>query len=197
MSQLNVNTITDRSGAGAPTFPNGIVVSGVITSSTLNQNVVGVVTATSFQGQDFVGAAATFIEDVSIGGNISIGGSIVSTDPITIGNGTVIVGTTTTTNLIVQNSIRTAITTTSSNKTLVNREHCTVYQGASAITLTLPASPSPGWEVGISLTGDFEDTVIGRNGSKIMGLNEDFTLNIGNLSITLLYVNNTYGWRVV
>jgi hypothetical protein len=189
MSQLNVNTITDRSGAGAPTFPNGIVVTGLITATTLNQNVVGVITASTFQGGDFIGAGATF------SGNVSIGGSV--TDVLTLGSGAVVVGTTTTTDLIIENSALTAITTTSINKLLVNREFCTVYEGASAITITLPASPSPGWEVGVGIAGTFKDTVVGRNGNNIMGLSEDFTINIGNISISLLYINNTYGWKVI
>jgi len=45
MSQINVNRIADKTGGGAPEFPYGIQVTGIITATTLNQNVVGVVTA--------------------------------------------------------------------------------------------------------------------------------------------------------
>ena len=45
MSQINVNRIADKTGGGAPEFPYGIQVTGIVTATTLNQNVVGVVTA--------------------------------------------------------------------------------------------------------------------------------------------------------
>ena len=69
MSILRADSIKSSSGFGAPEFPNGIVVTGIVTASILQQNasftgvttfsnanftsgfdVVGVVTATSFVG---------------------------------------------------------------------------------------------------------------------------------------------------
>jgi hypothetical protein len=50
MSQINVNTITGKDGGSAVNFPNGIIVTGVVTATTLNQNVSGNVTAGSFTG---------------------------------------------------------------------------------------------------------------------------------------------------
>lgn len=50
MSQINVNTITGKDGGSAVNFPNGITVTGVVTATTLNQNVSGNVTAGSFTG---------------------------------------------------------------------------------------------------------------------------------------------------
>ena len=56
MSRIRANLITNQSADGAPTVQNGLVVSGVTTSS-INGNVVGtgvsvvgVITATSFEG---------------------------------------------------------------------------------------------------------------------------------------------------
>jgi hypothetical protein len=56
MSRIRANLITNQSADGAPTVQNGLVVSG-ITTSTINGNVVGtgvsvvgVITATSFVG---------------------------------------------------------------------------------------------------------------------------------------------------
>ena len=56
MSRIRANLITNQSADGAPTVQNGLVVSGV-TTSTINGNVVGtgvsvvgVITATSFVG---------------------------------------------------------------------------------------------------------------------------------------------------
>ena len=50
MSQINVDTIVDKAGTGAPDFSNGLTVTGVITATSLNQNVSGIITATTFEG---------------------------------------------------------------------------------------------------------------------------------------------------
>ena len=47
MSQLQVDTILNTNGDGAPDFPNGMTVTGVVTATTLNQNVTGIITAQS------------------------------------------------------------------------------------------------------------------------------------------------------
>lgn len=41
MSNINVDTIKNRSGAGAPSFPNGLTVTGVATATTFSGNVTG------------------------------------------------------------------------------------------------------------------------------------------------------------
>jgi hypothetical protein len=87
------------------------------------------------------------------------------------------------------------ITTTSTSKTLANRERCTVT--ASGLTITLPASPAAGWEVTITVAGTFVNTVVARNSANIMGLAENMTLDVANDSTTLLYVNATQGWIIL
>ena len=136
--------------------------------------VTGVATATAFDG------------------NV-IGGTIVGTSAS-------VSGVTTTSNLVVVNSAFTAITTTIINKTIVNREFCTVIgvgTTALGITVTLPASPQPGWLCGIGIGGTFLDTEVGRNGSNIMNLNENFKIDVAHINVSFLYVDNTYGWKVV
>ena len=39
MSQLNVDIITGRDGQAAPEFTKGAIITGVVTATTLNQNV--------------------------------------------------------------------------------------------------------------------------------------------------------------
>ena len=56
--RIRADNFSDKSGNGAPNFPKGIVVSGIITATLLNQNVSGVVSATSFVGD---GSALTNI----------------------------------------------------------------------------------------------------------------------------------------
>jgi hypothetical protein len=78
MSQINVNTITGKDGGSAVNFPNGITVTGVVTATTLNQNVTGNVTAGSFTGDltgDVTGTAtvATNAQGLSGTPNITVG----------------------------------------------------------------------------------------------------------------------------
>jgi hypothetical protein len=87
------------------------------------------------------------------------------------------------------------ITTTATSKTLANRERCTVT--AATQTITLPASPSAGWEVSITIGGTFTDTVVARNSSNIMSLAEDLTIDVANVTVTLYYVDATRGWRII
>jgi hypothetical protein len=47
MSNINVDTIKNRSGAGAPSFPNGVTVTGVATATTFSGNVTGNLTGTA------------------------------------------------------------------------------------------------------------------------------------------------------
>ena len=138
--------------------------------------VTGVVTATSFDGN-----ISGITGDVNIGGNLEV------------------TGVSTTSNLVVANSVFTVISTTSTNKTIVNREYCTAVTGVAGtnanITITLPASPQPGWEVGVAVGGTFLDTLIARNGSNIMSLAEDMTLNREYIPVQLVYVDAAVGWR--
>lgn len=87
------------------------------------------------------------------------------------------------------------VTTTATSKTLVNRERCTVT--AAGQTITLPATPSPGWEVSITVEGNFANTIIARNGERIMSLLEDLTIDKAYITVTLFYVNSSFGWRLI
>jgi len=87
------------------------------------------------------------------------------------------------------------ITVTATGKTLSNRERCTIT--ASGQTLTLPASPSAGNEVTVTIAGTFTNTILARNGSNIMSLAEDMTIDKAYISVTLYYVDATRGWRVI
>lgn len=84
-------------------------------------------------------------------------------------------------------------TTTATSKTLTNGEMCAVT--AAGQTLTLPASPNIGDNVTV-FVGNFVNTVIARNGSNIMALAEDFTIDAANVGLTFVYTDATYGWRI-
>lgn len=72
----------------------------------------------------------------------------------------------------------------------------TVFVSTAAVTVTLPASPSAGNKVGITV-GDITDTVVARNGNKIMGLDEDLTIDTAYSGFELVYTDATNGWRII
>ena len=88
-----------------------------------------------------------------------------------------------------------AITTTSGSKTLVDYELCTVL--AAGLTITLPALPAAGNMVGICIAGEITNTTIERNAQNIMGLAENMTIDKGNVTVTMVFVDSTRGWRIV
>jgi len=70
---------------------------------------------------------------------------------------------------------------------------------SAAFTVTLPSSPSAGDIVGIkdyANTADTNNITIGRNGSNIQGVAEDFKIIIEGGSVLLVYVDGTQGWKV-
>ena len=80
MSELWVDTFKNETGKGAPDFPNGITVTGVITATTLNQTLNGDLTVT---GKVSIGGTLTY-EDVT---NIDAVGIITARDGIRVGTG--------------------------------------------------------------------------------------------------------------
>ena len=104
MSIIRADSIKNRAGDGAPDFPNGITVTGVVTSTVLDTSVstlnvtgghvnvgsniqlgdAGIVTATSFVG-NISGTTGTFSGAVSgstgtFTGNVSVGGTLTYED---------------------------------------------------------------------------------------------------------------------
>ena len=86
----------------------------------------------------------------------------------------------------------TSVVTATSLTAAVNTH---LYVSASTQTITLPASPSLGQRVLITV-GNFVDTVVGRNGSNIMSLAEDLTMDTAYLSIQVIYTDSTRGWII-
>jgi hypothetical protein len=98
-------------------------------------------------------------------------------------------------NLVNVGRIYTTVTNNqTTSKTLGNREFVSVT--SAGLTMTLPASPAAGNEVVIQV-GDFTNTVIGRNSRNIMGLDEDMTIDVANITVNLFFTDATRGWRIV
>lgn len=72
-----------------------------------------------------------------------------------------------------------------------------VLTNAAATTLTLPAAPNVGDIVWVTVGNGRVDNVLDRNALKIMGLNENMTLNDPNDTVQLRYVSPALGWRIV
>lgn len=72
-----------------------------------------------------------------------------------------------------------------------------VLTNAAATTVTLPATPSAGDVVWITVGNGRVDNVIARNGSNIQSLAEDLTLNAAYAAVQMRYINSTIGWAFV
>ena len=90
MSEIRVNTFKAEDGISAPSFPNGIQVTGIVTSTVLDTSVTtlnvtgghvnvgsniqlgdaGILTATTFKG-NIEGTTGTFSGNVSVGGTLT------------------------------------------------------------------------------------------------------------------------------
>jgi len=79
-----------------------------------------------------------------------------------------------------------------SNTTATKDNH--YYLNGSAITLTLPSSPTVGDEVRLSEVAGNTNCIIGRNGSNIMSSASDLTIDTAYLVLSLRYVDSTIGW---
>jgi len=121
------------------------------------------------------------------GGALQNSGTITNTGTIT---GVAITGT-------IDNQVNWQTTVKTTGFTAVAGEGYFCDTTSAAFTVTLPASPSAGDLVGIkdyANTADTNNITIGRNGSNIEGVANDFVINIEGGSITLIYVDATKGW---
>jgi len=70
----------------------------------------------------------------------------------------------------------------------------------AAFTITLPSSPAVGDEIHIldsAANFDSANLTVARNGKKIQGATADLTLTTENTGIGLVFMSDTYGWRVL
>ena len=121
------------------------------------------------------------------GGALQNSGTITNTGSIT---GVAITGT-------IDNQVNWQTTVKTTGFTAVAGEGYFCNTTSAAFTVTLPASPSAGDLVGIkdyANTADTNNITIGRNGSNIEGVANDFVIEVEGGSITLIYVDATKGW---
>lgn len=200
MSDLRVTNLRGRTSGSAPTLPDGAIVTGVTTSTSFDGSLIGDVTGSVTGNVTGNADTATYADSAGISTYAETAG--ISTYAETAGIATDAQGLTGNPNLNV--GIVTVsglggvafatVTTTSVSKTIINREYCTVV--APGQTITLPASPQNGHEVGIAVS-NFRDTTVTAGGNElIMGSTDDLTIDLAYSSIQLVY-NSTgsVGWR--
>ena len=91
-------------------------------------------------------------------------------------------------------------TAKTANYTAVAGDRVLADTSGGAWTLTLPASPAVGDEIHIldaAASFDNNNLTVARNSLKIQGGTADLTLTTENTGIGLVYMNSTYGWRVL
>ena len=89
--------------------------------------------------------------------------------------------------------------TYNSAQTLVSDDAVVTDTSTAGFNLTLPITPSVGNRVKIfDGTGNWStnNIVVLRNGSNIMGLAQDLTLNIDSTNVTLYYISASEGWVI-
>tara|TARA_R110000737_G_scaffold12771_3_gene28662 strand:- start:2129 stop:3121 length:993 start_codon:yes stop_codon:yes gene_type:complete len=137
-----------------------------------------------------VGAAG-----LTVAGNVDVDG-VLETDNLTVGgaqgtDGQVL--TSTGSGVAWEDAAGGGMTTSVTASSLTASAGNHYYVSAAGRTITLPSSPSLGHEVRVTV-GNYTDTIVARNGVKIMASTTDMTLNIPYLSVLLIYTNAAIGW---
>jgi hypothetical protein len=81
----------------------------------------------------------------------------------------------------------------------VNGDRIFADTTAAEFTVTLPATPQPGFTVQVfDMANKFGTNflTVARNGEKINGAAADMSLSETGIRATFIYVNATWGWRV-
>jgi hypothetical protein len=94
---------------------------------------------------------------------------------------------------IASEPVAVGITTVVTSASMTATVNTHVFVDTATQTITLPASPTIGQRVLVTV-GNFTDTVVGRNGSNIMSSASDFTMDAAYLSIQFIYTDATQGW---
>jgi hypothetical protein len=94
---------------------------------------------------------------------------------------------------IASEPVAVGITTVVTSASITATVNTHVFVDTATQTITLPASPTIGQRVLITV-GNFTDTVVARNGSNIMSSATDFTMDAAYLSIQFIYSDAVQGW---
>ena len=146
-----------------------LAASAVVTASIVDDNVTQAKIADDAVGADQLAASAVVTASIV---DDAVTAAKIASEPVTVGI--------------------TSVVTSASITATVNTH---VYVDTAGRTITLPASPTIGQRVLITV-GNFTNIVVGRNGSNIMSSGTDMTLDKEYLSIQFIYTNSTVGWAM-
>jgi hypothetical protein len=189
-------TVTSVSGTGTV---NGITLTGTVTSSgsltlggTLsNVSLTSQVTGTLPVANGGTGQTTYTNGQLLIGnstGNTLTKATLTAGSGISITNGTGSITIASSTSGLPTMNV---VTGTTQAATTGNQY---VLTNVAATTVTLPASPSAGDTVYVTVANSLTTNVVARNGSNIMSLAENMTLNAPYASVQLRYADATRGW---
>jgi hypothetical protein len=167
------NTITRNDFTG-----NGTTTDYTLTVAPSSINFVDVYVSGTYQNKDtftIVGTTLSFSEAPANSDEIEV---------IIISNVSLVQ------NEIVNYGVNTISTSTTASKN-------NLYVLTADLTLTLPASPANGDSIKISNLSGVATCVLGRNGSLIMGVASDLTLDTPSASFELIYSGATKGWVII
>jgi len=80
MSRVRADRLTNRAGTGAPTFPNGAVITGVATATTFSGNATTATNAAGLTGTPNIVVGSVTGTTGSFSGNVSVGGTLTYED---------------------------------------------------------------------------------------------------------------------
>jgi len=198
MSRIRANQFTDKAGTGAPTFPNGVQVTGV---STLGNTVVGggttqlVVTGNArITGILTIGTSSITLDGSSNQVNVGTGVTLHHTNGVQVGGNT-LHSTVLTVNNINASGVVTATSFSGSGANLTGiaattdvRTNSLVVSGITTVAAGSSAAPSI-TPTGDSNTGIFfpsADTIaFGEGGAETMRVNSSGELLIGTTTRTV------------
>lgn len=188
MSKISADSIVGRSSS-IPSFPNGVSISGNTTSSNISAigvNVsgnLGIRTTNPIQPLQVGTGSSVIVIDMM--GDLGIG----TTNPA---NKLDVVGDINTTGVLKINSLFNRVIQVGVNTILQNRDYCEVV--GAGVSITLPSGPTAGNEVRIGV-GTFTNTRV-FSSNNIMGIADDFLIDIQNTNITFIFIGGTIGWRI-
>ena len=178
----------------APPLNAAIEIRKFILHSTIAGDITAVYSGTGLTGGGTTGDLTLNIADDGVGAdqlasNAVVTDSIVN-DAVTAAK---IASNAVTAAKIASEPVTVGITSVVTSTSITATVNTHVYVDTAGQTITLPASPTIGQRVLITV-GNFTDTVVGRNGSNIMSSASDFTMDAAYLSIQFIYTDATQGW---
>jgi len=168
----------------APPLNAAIEIRKFILHSTIAGDITAVYSGTGLTGGGTTGDLTLNIADDGVGAD-QLASNAVVTDSI--------VNDAVTAAKIASEPVTVGITSVVTSTSITATVNTHVYVDTAGQTITLPASPTIGQRVLITV-GNFTDTVVGRNGSNIMSSASDFTMDAAYLSIQFIYTDATQGW---